>query len=233
MPRRARAVIPGVAHHLTQRGNNREVVFHSAEDRRAYLDLLVRHAARYRARILAYCLMTNHVHLVAIPDEERSLARTLAHTHSDYAIGWNRRTGRSGHLWQGRFFSCPLSEAHLMPALRYVEENPVRAGMVRRATDWEWSSARAHCEAGMDDAVLAPGWAEYFGGWNHCEWHDLLGGNGEGGESWVDLRRATLTGEPLGSREFVGRLEKMMGRRLQVFDRGRPRKVGKNASVPF
>jgi len=105
VPRRPRSVFPGVAHHITQRGNNRQPVFFSSDDRRLYLDLLCHHGARSGARFLGYCLMTNHVHLVAVPEREDSLARALGRVHSEYTLALNRTEGRSGHLWQNRFSS--------------------------------------------------------------------------------------------------------------------------------
>src|SRR5258708_2652033 len=141
MPRRPRSVIPGIAHHITQRGNNRQPVFHSPENRRLHLDLLAHQNARCAVRLLGYCLMTNHVHLVAVPEHEDSLARALGRVHSEYALALNRAEGRSGHLWQNRFFSCPLDESHLRAALRYTDLNPVRAGLAEMPSDWPWPSA--------------------------------------------------------------------------------------------
>ena len=221
MPRRPRFILPGAAHHVTQRGNNREPVFHSSDDRRFYLDLLVRHAARYGVRILGYCLMTNHVHLIAVPEREDSLARTMGRAHSEYALAMNHAQGRSGHVWQNRFFSCPLDESHLLRALRYVELNPVRAELASAPADWPWYSARAHTLQDFVDAVLDCHWVEYFGRWDYGEWHEILSAGISGGES-DSIRRATLAGEPLGSREFVTALERQAGRRLRVLARGRP-----------
>ena len=154
MPRRSRCVFPGVAHHITQRGNDRQPVFLSSDDRRLYLDFLSHHAARSGARLLGYCLMTNHVHLVAVPERQDSLARTLGRVHSQYALALHRAEGRSGHLWQNRYFSCPLDESHLIAALRYTDLNPVRAGLAARPWDWPWSSARTHTAEHAGDAVL-------------------------------------------------------------------------------
>jgi putative transposase len=225
MPRRARIVFPGVAHHITQRGNNRQPVFRSLGDRHAYLDLLSRYAVRHGARILGYCLMTNHVHLVAAPERADSLARTLSRVHSEYAAVWNRSEQRTGHLWENRFFSCPLDQAHVLAALRYVDENPTRAGLVKRAGDWPWSSARAHCVEGARDTVLSCLWTECLDGWNYNEWNDILHGSDAAVVSvWDAMRRATLTGEPFGSEEFLAGLERQAGRRLRVLSRGRPRK---------
>jgi putative transposase len=223
MPRRPRIVVPGVAHHVTQRGNNCQQVFHSSGQRRLYLDLLGQHATRYGVRILGYCLMTNHVHLIAIPERENSLARALARTHSEYALAINHAQGWSGHVWQNRFFSCLLDGSHLLRALRYVELNPVRAELASAPWNWPWSSAHAHTRDRVLDPVLDGRWAEYFGGWNYGEWREILSAGMSGGECDT-VRHATHTGEPLGSREFVTTLERQAGRRLRVLARGRPPK---------
>jgi len=173
--RQARVIIPGVAHHVTQRGNNHQVVFRSADERWLYLGLLRKHAVQHGSGILAYCLMTNHVHLVAIPETPDSLARTLGRTHSEYAYLTNRDAGRCGHLWQGRFFSCPLDIRHLFNAIRYVELNPVRAGLVSTVQEWRWSSARAHTVPGIHDPLLVEDWKAAVGGWNFAEWAEMLG----------------------------------------------------------
>jgi len=225
MPRRPRVVIPGVAHHITQRGNNRAPVFTSDRDRTRYLHLLARQCAAHQLRILGYCLMTNHVHLVAVPEHPASLAHALGRAHSEYAITSNKVENRSGHLWQGRFFSCPLDESHLRTALHYVDLNPVRAQLVSAANDWLWSSARAHTDPSVHDSVLDFHWSEYLPGWNHAEWSKMLQEEESGLTSeWLELRRCTVTGAPLGAEEFVSRMEMEQGRRLQVFKAGRPRK---------
>jgi len=126
MPRVARVVIPNLAHHLTQRGNNRQAVFFTDDDRRFYLDLLGDMARAEGVEIVAWCLMTNHGHLIAVPAEPAALERAVGQTHWRYAQAINRLHVRSGHLWQGRFFSCPLDDEHLVAAVRYVERNPVR-----------------------------------------------------------------------------------------------------------
>jgi putative transposase len=224
MPRRPRVVIPGVPHHITQRGNNRQRVFLAPDDCRRYLDLLGHHASQYGARILGYCLMTNHIHLIAIPEKEDSLARTLGRTHSEYALALNQGEGSSGHVWQGRFFSCPMDESHLLTAMRYVDLNPVRANLAAAPWDWRWSSAHAHTLAGAVDTVLDCHWMDYFDRWNFGEWKQELSECGSDAEL-DEVRRATHTGEPLGSREFIAGLERQTGRRLRVAERGRPRKM--------
>jgi putative transposase len=223
MPRRPRVVVPGIAHHITQRGNNRQAVFLSPGDRCLYLQLLSRIAPAGGVRILGYCLMTNHVHLIAVPESETSLARTLGRAHSEYALAVNRDQRRTGHVWQNRFFSCPMEESHLYAAMRYVELNPVRASMISVAWEWPWSSAAAHALDTSGDPVLDSHWKEYFGGWDGGAWKEMLTAGADETESAV-LRRATLTGEPLGSAVFLARLERAMGRVLRVRERGRPKR---------
>ena len=144
MPRAARVVIPGCAHHVTQRGNNRQEVFFVEDDRRVYLEFLRDASAKFGLRLGGYCLMTNHVHLLATPRREDSLAKALGRTHLLYARHINRMHGRCGHLWQDRFFSSSLDDECFWTAVIYVERNPVRAGVVGKAWEYPWSSALAH-----------------------------------------------------------------------------------------
>lgn len=176
--------------------------------------------------------MSNHVHLVAVPERPESLARALQCAHSEYAAGWNRFEKRSGHLRQGRFFSCPLDPAHLVTALRYVDLNPVRARLVDFATECDWSSAQAHADPGNHDALLGFDWTEWFDKWDYAEWKQVLGSETEMNGEWEALRRSTTTGAPLGSREFVRQMEKKEGRRLRVLERGRPRKTKSAGGIP-
>ena len=144
VPRIARVVAVGAPHHVTQRGNNRQKVFFSAADRRIYLLLLGSHCHRWKLTLLGYCLMPNHVHLVAVPEQETSLAKAVGRTNYEYAVYLNGRRRRSEYVWQNRFYSTSLSRDHLVAALRYVDLNPVRAGLVVEAVSYEWSSAAAH-----------------------------------------------------------------------------------------
>jgi putative transposase len=219
-------VEPGLAHHITQRGNNRQDVFVSAGDRQHYVQILAEHLDRHRVRVLAWCLMTNHVHLVAVPEAEESLGLALGQAHSQYALEWNRETGRVGHLWQNRFFSCSLEAGRLLAVIRYVERNPVRAHMVEHAWDWPWSSAIAHVNRGAGDPLLDLEWKEWIegaglGAWDSEGWQAMLARN-QSGEEVGAIRRATHAGEPFGALDFVERLEAEAGRRLRVLKRGRP-----------
>lgn len=131
MARFARVVAVDVPHHVTQRGNARQVILSNDADRGAYLELLRQYSELHWLSVLGYCLMSNHVHLIVVPCSAEAMAQTLKQTHGRYASYWNARNSSSGHVWQGRFYSCPLDESHLWKALRYVELNPVRAGMVK------------------------------------------------------------------------------------------------------
>lgn len=124
MARLPRIVVVDVAHHVTQRGNARQVILANDGDCIAYLELLRQHCDLYRLSLLGYCLMSNHVHLIVVPRTVEALAQTLKHTHGRYASYWNARQSSTGHVWQGRFYSCPLDEAHLWAALRYAESQP-------------------------------------------------------------------------------------------------------------
>ena len=154
MPRAARIVVPGAMHHITHRGNNRQDVFFVDDDRRAYLDLLRQQSGRFGFVVEGYCLMTNHIHIVGTPADEESLGKAFGRTHFMYTQYANRRHERSGHIWQNRFFSCALDAPHGWNALAYVELNPVRAGIVRRAWHYPWSSAAGHCGVRDDDPVV-------------------------------------------------------------------------------
>src|SRR5271155_1433416 len=146
MARFSRVGVVDVAHHVTQRGNARQVILANDADRVAYLDLLRQSSELYRLSLLGYCLMSNHVHLIVVPHTAGAMSQTLKHTHGRYASYWNARQPSTGHVWQGRVYSCPLDDSHLWAGLRYVELNPVRAGMVSAAQEWPWSSAAAHLQ---------------------------------------------------------------------------------------
>ena len=222
MPRVARIVIPGLPHHVTQRGNNRQDVFFVDDDRRVYLQLLHRQSLLHGLTVIGYCLMTNHVHLVVVPGEEASLARALGRSHFLYTQYVNRLHGRSGHLWQNRFYSCTLDELHLWRALAYVERNPVRARTVRLAWRWRWSSAALHCgeadASGTPELVDAGPFREQ---WKPPRWRAALTA-AEDDQEIARLRLSTHTGRPLASDRFLARLEHRLGRRLRPLPVGRP-----------
>ena len=205
-----------------QRGTRRLPTFFSDEDYRAYLDLVAERCAAHGLKVLAWCLMPNHVHLVVVPRTPEALARALGEAHRRYARRVNRREAWRGHLWQDRFFSCVLDVPHALAAVRYVERNPVRAGLVKRAWDWPWSSAAAHV-TGRGDALILPDGplvAEV------SDWRRFLARDED--EPTIDaLRLHARTGRPLGSSRFVAALERRLDRRLARGKPGRPRKDDK------
>jgi len=221
MPRLARVVVPNIPHHITQRGNNRQDVFLDANDRGAYLRSLRVQSKRYDLTIVAYCLMTNHVHLVAIPRQENSLAKALGRAHFTYTQRFNHRHGRTGHLWQNRFYSCPLDEKRTLSAVLYVEQNPARAGLVTQPWEYEWSSAAAHVGEPDRTSLLDSAWWRQRS--DAGQWRAMLAAVQPPREA-SDLRMHTARGRPLGSEQFVRRLEALLGRRLRALPVGRPKK---------
>ena len=205
---------------MTQRANGRQFILASDAERIVYLDLLRQAVRTQGVSVIGYCLMSSHVHLVVVPRRPESLAVALKQVHGRYASYWNVAHSGSGHVWQGRFFSCPLEAGHLGTALRYAERNPVRAGLVAHPTEWAWSSAAAHCGMAAPDACLdMTTWRK---AWGEEEWRKFLEA-GESEEELSALRRSTYTGHPLGSDKFISALEKRTARRLRPGKGGRPR----------
>lgn len=231
MARIPRVIIPDVPHHITQRGNRRQNVFFSDADKAHYLQILLRNIRKFGMTILAYCLMNNHIHLIALAALKSGFVRAISETHRKYTTVINIREDWKGYLWQGRFVSCPMDGAHLYYAVRYVEQNPVRAKLVEKAEDYPWSSARAHV-FGTEDALLSdikpflsiPDWSEYLR-------------LPEQAAELEKIRRHSRTGWPLGSDEFIEKLEAQTGRRLKPLPPGRKRgesedKTGTEYCVP-
>jgi putative transposase len=216
----ARLVVPGTPHHVTQRGNRRQPTFFGDADYIAYLALAAEAFRRAEVEVWAYCLMPNHVHLIAAPSRPAALALAVGATHVRYTRHINLRERWTGYLGQGRFASFPMDENYLRQCVRYVGLNPVRAGLVARAIDWPWSSVRAHLE-GRADPLLTPGpVAERLNG-GMAEFFDLDVAE----ESRLKLRRATSTGRPLGGGARIKTLEAVTGRDLAEPARGRPPRV--------
>lgn len=214
MPRMARVVCPEFPHHITQRGVRRFNVFLDEDDHDRYLELLGHYAPKFGLGINAYCVMTNHVHIVGVPQHEDSIARVLKECHGVYAAEFNKKYGKNGHVWQARPYSCPLDEAHTWAAIRYVERNPVRAGIVGRAEDYPWSSARGHCGM-VTDPLLCPAGAPLI-----VDWSSWLAEETDT-EQEKSIRTRTHTGRPCGGDDFVKRIEAVVGRALAPGKRGR------------
>ena len=230
MSRIARVVAVGLPHHVTQRGNNRGQVFFDDDDRRFYLWTLAQYRRKYGVDVWGYCLMDNHMHALAVPHEVDSLARCFAGTNLIYTQHVSRKQGRSGRLWQNRFFSCPVDkDEYLWPVLRYIDRNPVRSKTVPRAWEYQWSSARHHVTGEADPLLNEPDWllAEL----RQQNYRSYL--RDEPAEKAAEIRRVTATGRPLGRTEFLSVLESRLERVLSVQKRGRPRIGGeKQGSVP-
>ncbi len=220
MPRMPRLVVPGFAHHITQRGGRKQRTFFEESDYAVYLRRMRERLVEVEISIWAYCLMPNHVHFVAVPRTEDALSKLFGHVHAKYARAINETHDWQGHLWQERFFSTVMDEPHTMAAMRYVEQNPVRAGLCSRPDEWLWSSARAHLGL-ADDPLLdldatervIDDWAEYL---ELCADSSIQ----------QTIRSATRTGRPAGGSVFVEMLEEITGRRIRPQKGGRRRKQG-------
>lgn len=219
MPRIARIIVPGYPHHITQRGNNRTTVFFDDDDRRFYLRILNDYTQKYEVRIWAYCLMDNHVHLLAVPETEGGLARGIGLTNQVYTQYLNRKRTQSGRVWQNRFFSCVVeNEQYLWAVARYIERNPLSAGLAEHPESFPWSSARAHL-LGTEDAVLGSStWLQP----SQREVYALYTRSGQNADDDA-IRKATRTGRPLGSENFIAKLETELNQSLRPKSVGRPR----------
>jgi REP-associated tyrosine transposase len=227
MARTARLVVPGIPMHITQRGSRRFDVFQDETDRLDYLKLFRQCCRDYELRVVAYCLMTNHVHFVAIPERAETLHRVFHRLNGAHSQRFNRKYGFEGHLWQERPFSCLLDAAHLVTAVRYVELNPVRAGMVDHACDYRWSSAVAHCSGGEDpwlDVETAP--------FSIPDWAAWLDGRGDPAAD-QSIRDCTAKGQPCGDDVFVKQIELAANRDFTRKKPGRKPKSTTEESAPL
>ncbi|MEK7721748.1 MAG: transposase [Elusimicrobiota bacterium] len=222
MPRLARVVGVGLPHHITQRGNYRQEIFNKDSDRERYLMWMAEYSRKNGLSVLAYCLMDNHVHFLAVPVEEGSLARAFKYANMRYSQYFNGKHKVHGHLWQGRFYSCVLNGQHLLAAARYIERNPVRARLVKFPEAWKWSSAAMHCCGGNGDFDFDLGKLWEYTGTNQSEWQMFLREQ-DNPVDISDIRTYTQTGRPLGNGRFVENLEHEFGRRLRALSVGRPK----------
>ena len=215
MARLARVGIPGIPHHVTQRGNGRARVFFGDRDYAFYRDLLADSCAEAAVAVWSWVLMPHHVHLILVPSDEDGLRRALARVHRQHAGRIHARRKRTGHFWQGRFGAVAMDEAHLAAALRYVALNPVRARLVERAQDWPWSSVHAHLCGEPDGLTCIPPVRERI-----PDFAGLLDG-AEDAAMVERLRRAETIGRPIGAEGFLDSLEAATGRTLKPARRGR------------
>ena len=217
MARLARVVVPGYPHHITQRGNRRQQTFFCDEDYEAYISLMSEWCGRLGVEIWFYCLMPNHIHLIAVPQSEDGLRRAIGEAHRRYTRRINFREGWRGHLWQGRFSSFVMDNKYLLTAVRYLAMNPVKAGLSKRPEQYRWSSTAAYL-SGKDDPLVKV-----------CGLHDMMDDWSEFFKEGVDsllaekMRKHEQTGRPLGSDNFVVKLEKILDRMLRPRKAGRPK----------
>jgi len=215
MTRVARVVAPGVHHHITQRGNRRQLTFFCDEDYRLYKALMAEWCSFHQVTIQAYCLMPNHVHLIAVPATSSSLRLAIGEAHRRYTLKVNKREGWTGHLWQGRFFSYPMDENHFFRAVRYVLLNPVRAGICKRPEDYPWSNAGA-LVSGARDSLCENKSAEPL----KETWGNFMASSMDETEMRT-IKLHQRTGRPLGDDRFIGALERELGRTLRLQKVGR------------
>ena len=223
MPRIARVVAVRLPHHVTQRGNNREPVLFSDDDRRFYLWNLAEYCRKHGFSVWAYCLMDNHVHFLGVPEQEESLARSFGGPNLVFTQKVNREQHRSGRLWQNRFFSCPVErDGYLVPVLRHIEQNPVRAGLVNKAWDHVWSSAKSRLTGTPDPLLDTPDWLKQQ--LEALDYKRYLMQTSPDEED--EVRSKTRTGRPLGGTGFTAVLESNLGRVLAARRPSRPQGKG-------
>ena len=220
MARQARLVVEGVVHHVVSRGVNRSRIFRSGFDKGRYLKRAALIAEQEQVLIHGYCLMENHVHFLLTPTTRRGLARFFSRLHTWWAQSFNKKHHRTGHLFQGRYFSSPLSECHYWTALRYVERNPVRANLVHRPEDWLWSSVRPRLQLTRRPLVPLIAVQTRSAPPSALEWRALLQQDHPSTEE--QIRKAHRSSRPCGPADFLQDLQLRFG----------PRPPGNSASAP-
>lgn len=230
MPRMARVVIPGYPHHITQRGNYRQIIFSNNLDRKKYLSLLKKESLEHNLSILVYCLMDNHIHLIVIPENDYSMSNFFKYLNMNYSQYYNTtQKGLSGHLFQGRYFSSVLDYGHLLMCALYIEKNPLRASIVNKPWEYEWSSARLHCMMETKD-LLGVNKLFNFLDINQNQWRTYL----EEEENKIEIKKLqgqTIKGLPIGNNDFINDLEIRLNRSLSARLRGRPKLNKTKASI--
>jgi len=222
MPRMARFVVPGNPFHITHRGNNKQIIFQTDEDRRRYLYWFEEAKQKYGMRVISYCLMDNHVHFIALADNELSFARTINTVHMRYAQYFNQKNDRVGHLWQGRFYSCILDNPHLLAAVRYVERNPVRAAMVIKPWEWIWSSACEHIEPKKTGIISLEKMSDFM---HLSSWREYVD-NDDRPDDLLEIRKQTFSLRAWAEDSFKEMIENKYGIQFKSNPKGRPKKIG-------
>ncbi|MEQ1884974.1 MAG: transposase [Bryobacteraceae bacterium] len=226
MPRFARVVVPNCPHHVTQRGNERRDVFFTHTDREVYLGLTKQYSDLHDVQVLGFCLMTNHVHLILQPEHPNGLAKMMREVQMRYSQFRHALERGNGHLWQSRYYSCPVEPDRLASVMRYVELNPVRAKISETAEAYPWSSASVHL--GAPDARALLTLASWSNTWKPDEWSAVLH---RAERETHAIREATYGGRPLGSPHFIETLETTLQRPLKRGTPGRPKKTELNQTA--
>ncbi len=216
MPRTARAAVANMAYHVINRGNGRATVFHDDDDFAAFVGLIGEASERIAMRVAAYCVMPDHFHLVLWPPNDDGLSAWMQWLMTAHVRRHHRRHATSGHVWQGRFKSFPVQrDDHLLTVVRYVERNPVRAGLVARAQDWRWSSFAAAPPEGAPK--------------RHCpvplptNWRAVVG-RAQPAAQLEAVRHSVDRGTPFGTERWVARTAHRLSLESTMRPRGRPLK---------
>jgi putative transposase len=223
MPRPPRIIVPGIPHHITQRSNHQKSLFTSNNDHNLYLAILKKQCDRTGLSVLGYCLMPNHIHLIAIPPDANSIASAIGQAQRRFSMEMNRRKKLTGHIWERRYFSSPMDDAHLVRSLIYVDQNPVRAGLVSKSTDWPWSSAVAHTgRIDPGELVNQEEWRKWS---KKMGWDDLVKQEQDVEEIGM-IERHVQTGRPMGGEPFLQKIESKLGHGVRRnAGPGRPKKM--------
>jgi len=226
MPRIARVVAIDLPHHITQRGNYRQQIFEDSRDYQKYLSFLQAESLKYKVDMLAYCLMPNHVHFIAIPRLSESLGNLFKYVNMKYSQYFNKKRGQRGHLFQGRFFSSIMDERYTLACARYIERNPLRAKMVKNAWAWEWSSAKSHCAMKKEDGLAVKKLFTYID-FPQLQWRDFINQE-DNPQEVATIKKQTMRGRPIANVNFIEKLEKRIKKVLIVKTKGRPKKINKS-----
>ena len=220
MPRIARIVGIGYPHHIIQRGNNRQNIFFDQEDKRLYLGWLKKYSLECSCTIHAYCLMNNHVHLLVVPQYNYSLAKTMQKLSLTFTQYINKKYKRTGRLWECRFYSALVDkELYLWSVGRYIERNPVRAKIVSKPDEYRWSSAKANIiDKEMD--FIKPIWQDD----TEREEYNTFLNNPDKEEDIELIKKSTISGKPIGTKEFLNQIIETLGITINTRAKGRPRK---------
>ena len=220
MSRNHRLIIPNIFHHAIQRGNNRQAVFRENDDRFYYLKWAGKLALQFHTPIFGYCLMTNHNHLLILPSDEEGMINFMKLLGQRYTQYYNRKYQRSGKLWENRYKLHPFDPDLYYVVLRYIEKNPVRAGMVADATRYPWSSAAYHVLGKKNGTIMADNFHDYNSASNYKDFFYEQ----ERVEEIEAIQEAAQQGKAWGKTAFLERLAEELGKAVAPRKKGRPRK---------